>query len=197
MRRVHFFAAAAIVLLGSLAAAAPASAHNYLVSTTPAADSTVTQQPGTLVLTTNDDLLVLGNDSVPADLRVVGPDGLYYGDGCVSVVGPAARMPLQLGRAGSYTVTWQVVSTDGHPVSGQYAFEWAPTEGVVLAKGSTSVPDCNGTLRVSDASAAPAESAQVDPAARLGDLLWIGGAFVAVVAAVAVTVLVLRRRPRS
>ncbi|ROQ57164.1 hypothetical protein EDF36_2689 [Rathayibacter sp. PhB152] len=193
-------AAAALGLLGSVAVAAPASAHNYLVSTTPAVDSTVTEQPGTLALTTNDDLLVLGNDGAAAALRVVGPDGLYYGDGCVSVVGPEASMPLELGAAGAYEVTWQVVSTDGHPVSGQYGFDWQPGADVALAEGSESVPDCNGTVAVSDASAPSADEAEAatgsDPA-LLGDVLWIGGALVAVVAAIGITLLVLRRRPQS
>ncbi|SMH29929.1 Copper-binding protein CopC (methionine-rich) [Rathayibacter oskolensis] len=193
-------AAAAIGLVGSVAVAAPASAHNYLVSSTPAADATVTEQPGALTLVTNDDLLVLGTDGSAAALRVVGPDGLFYGDGCVSVVGPEATMPLELGAAGSYEVTWQVVSTDGHPVSGQYAFDWQPGADAVLAEGSDSVPDCNGTIDVSGQSestsddAAPASGA--DPA-LLGDVLWIGGALVAVVAAVGVTLLLLRRRPQG
>ncbi|PPF26007.1 transporter [Rathayibacter rathayi] len=190
---------AAIGLLSSIAVAAPASAHNYLVSTTPAADSTVTEQPRTLELTTNDDLLVLGTDGTAAALRVVGPDGLYYGDGCVAVVGPEASMPLELGAPGEYTVTWQVVSTDGHPVSGQYTFDWAPTEGSALAEGSRAIPDCNGTIAVSG-SAESADDAQAvsgsDPA-LIGDVLWIGGALVAVAAAIGVTLLVLRRRPRS
>ncbi|PPF37379.1 MULTISPECIES: copper resistance CopC family protein [unclassified Rathayibacter] len=199
-RRKALVAATAIGLLGSIAVAAPASAHNYLVSTTPAADSTVTEQPGTLVLTTNDDLLVLGTDGTAAALRVVGPDGLYYGDGCVSVVGPEASMPLELGAAGEYEVTWQVVSTDGHPVSGQYAFDWAPSDGTALADGSDSVPDCNGTVAVSGGQAESADEAQAtsgsDPA-LLGDVLWIGGALAAVAAAIGVTLLVLRRRPRD
>ncbi|KQQ05345.1 MULTISPECIES: copper resistance CopC family protein [unclassified Rathayibacter] len=189
--------AAAIGLLGSIAVAAPASAHNYLVSTTPAEDSTVTEQPGTLMLTTNDDLLVLGTDGSAAALRVVGPDGLFYGDGCVTVRGPEASMPLELGAAGSYDVTWQVVSTDGHPVSGQYSFDWQPGADATLAEGSESVPDCNGTVDVSNQSATTSdesESASAADPALLGDVLWIGGALVAVVAAVGVTLLVLRRR---
>ncbi|PPI20890.1 transporter [Rathayibacter sp. AY1B1] len=199
-RRRALVAATAIGLLGSIAVAAPASAHNYLVSTTPAADSTVSEQPGTLVLTTNDDLLVLGTDGTAAALRVVGPDGLYYGDGCVSVVGPEASMPLELGAAGEYEVTWQVVSTDGHPVSGQYAFDWAPADGAALADGSDSIPDCNGTVAVSGGGAETADEARTesgsDPA-LLGDVLWIGGALAAVAAAIGVTLLVLRRRPRD
>ncbi|ALS57091.1 copper resistance CopC family protein [Rathayibacter toxicus] len=194
-----FCAAVAAGLLSSLAVATPAHAHNYLVSTSPAADTTITQQPGKMVLATNDDLLTLGNDGSAAALRVVGPDGRYYGDGCVSVVGPAATMPLALGSAGAYTVIWQVVSTDGHPVSGQYAFTWAPSDGVPLAEGSSSVPDCNGTVAVTQNSpgANVEVSSAVDPA-LLSDVLWIGGGLVvAVVVAVGVTLLVARRRSQK
>lgn len=200
-------AAAALGLLGSVAVAAPAGAHNYLVSTTPAADGTVTEQPGTLALTTNDDLLVLGNEGAAAALRVVGPDGRYYGDGCVSVVGPEASMPLELGPAGAYEVTWQVVSTDGHPVSGRYGFDWQPAAEVELAEGSEAVPDCDGTVAVSEGSGGsgaqdPAGASDAsDPSAQdpalLGDVLWIGGALAAVAAAVGVTLLLLRRRPQG
>lgn len=208
LRRSSRVAAAAILvgLAGSVVVAAPASAHNYLVSSSPAADATLTEQPGALAVTTNDDLLVLGDDGRAAGLRVTGPDGLYYGDGCVTVLGPEASMPLELGAAGAYEVTWQVVSTDGHPVSGQYSFDWQPAAGVALAEGSESVPDCNGTVDVSGESAS-AESGSADgsgdaapsgaDAVPIGDVLWIGGALAAVALAVGVTMLVLRRRPRE
>ncbi|WP_164860197.1 copper resistance protein CopC [Rathayibacter iranicus] len=51
-------------------------------------------------------------------------------------------------RAGAYEVTWQVVSTDGHPVLGQYTFVWAPGDRVALVEGAEAVPDCNGTVVV-------------------------------------------------
>ncbi|MBF4461475.1 MULTISPECIES: copper resistance CopC family protein [unclassified Rathayibacter] len=203
MKRTRLLVAAAVIgLIAAISVAAPASAHNYLVSASPGVDATVTQQPESLVLTTNDDLLVLGTDGSSAALRVVGPDGLYYGDGCVKVVGPSASMPVQLGPSGAYEVTWQVVSTDGHPVSGQYSFTWAPAADATLASGSSSVPDCNGTVAVSQSSGADktageaAASSGADPA-LLADVLWIGGALVAVVVAVGITLLILRRRPRD
>ncbi|WKK72127.1 hypothetical protein Q0F99_03540 [Rathayibacter oskolensis] len=67
-------------------------------------------------------------------------------------------------------------------------------------RGSESVPDCNGTVDVSNQSAATSDdsgSASAADPALLGDVLWIGGALVAVVAAVGVTLLLLRRRPQS
>lgn len=196
-RRLRLIAAAvAMGALSALVSTAPASAHNYLVSSTPAADATLTEQPGTVSVTTNDNLLNLGDDGASAVIQVVGPaqSPLYYGDGCVSVLGPTASMPVQLGAGGSYTVTWQVVSTDGHPVSGQYSFDWQPAEGQALATGSETAPDCNGTVSAagpvaSETAKAPSAS---DPA-LLSGVLWIGGGLLAVVIAIGVTLLVLRR----
>ncbi|NQX12609.1 copper resistance protein CopC [Microbacteriaceae bacterium VKM Ac-2855] len=181
----------------ALAVAAPAAAHNYLVASTPTADSTLTTQPETISVTTNDNLLDLGGDGNAAAIQVVGPADAprYYGDGCVTVLGPTASMPAQLGAAGEYTVTWQVVSTDGHPVSDSFTFEWQPDATQVLAAGSATAPDCNGTISAAEpvASDQPAASTASDPA-LLNDVLWIGGGVLAVVVAAGVTLLVLRRR---
>lgn len=194
MRLRHVIAAAAAGAVLALAAAAPAGAHNYLVSSTPAAGETLTAQPGTVSVTTNDNLLDLGGDGVAAAIQVTGPADAprYYGDGCASVLGPTASMPAQLGAAGEYTVTWQVVSTDGHPVSDQYTFDWQPAAGVELAEGSATPPDCNGTIAApAPVATAPASAAQPIP---LTDVLWIGGALLAVTLAALTTLLVLCRR---
>ncbi|MET0976977.1 MAG: copper resistance CopC family protein [Leifsonia sp.] len=188
-------AGVALVATAVLGSAGPASAHNYPVGSSPADGATVTTQPGTISLTTNDNLLAFGGASA---MVVSGPasDPRFYGDGCSRVVDATIETEAQLGQPGTYTVTWQVVSTDGHPVSGDYTFEWAPQAGTELADGSASAPGCAAAgadaPRSGDGTAAPVDTA--DPAAALGDLLWIGGALVAVVAAIGVTLLLLRRK---
>ena len=122
-------ASAALVVVPAL----PASAHNYLVSSAPAAGAVVTEQPGTVSLETNDDLLEVEDGAV---IQVHGPDGRFYSDGCTSVAGPSAETQVVLGAPGEYTVAWKVVSTDGHPISGTWAFTWQPAEGVELGDGS-------------------------------------------------------------
>ena len=81
-RRVALLVAASVALVA--VPAVPASAHNYVVATTPAEGAVVTEQPGTISLETNDELLDVGDGSA---IQVQGPDGLYYGDGCTDVVG--------------------------------------------------------------------------------------------------------------
>ena len=179
--------------------ALPAAAHNYLVATTPAKDAVVTEQPGTVSLETNEALLDVEGGSV---IQVQGPDGRYYGDGCAVVDGAVATTQTQLGEPGRYTVTWRVVSTDGHPISGTWAFTWQPVDGIALAEGSDEPGACGGTTPTgaddaagepADESATPGESTDAASAAPL-DALWIvGGVLLAAIAAV-VTWLVVRRR---
>lgn len=186
-------ASAALALLPAL----PASAHNYVVATTPAKDAVVTAQPGTVSLETNEALLDVEGGSV---IQVQGPDARYYGDGCAVVDGPVATTQTQLGEPGEYTVTWRVVSTDGHPISGTWAFTWQPVDGIALAEGSDEPGACGGTSAAApeastpaDESEAPDDSAEA-AAASPTDALWIvGGVLLAAVAAI-VTWLVVRRR---
>lgn len=186
-------ASAALVALPAVSA----SAHNYVVATTPARGAVVTTQPGTVSLETNEDLLDVEGGSV---IQVQGPDGRYYGDGCAVVSGPTATTQTQLGDAGTYTVTWRVVSTDGHPISGTWTFDWQPVDGIALAEGSAEPGACGGpapttpkTTDAADETGEPADSTQATAAAPL-DALWIvGGVLLAAVAAI-VTWLVVRRR---
>ena len=91
-RRVALFVAASAALIAL--PAVPAWAHNYLVATTPADGAVVSEQPGTISLETNDELLDVGDGSA---IRVQGPDGRYYGDGCTEVVGATAEARAELG----------------------------------------------------------------------------------------------------
>jgi methionine-rich copper-binding protein CopC len=206
-------AALAALVVGAGAAvwsAAPASAHNYPVAYAPAEGAVVTEQPGTFTVTTNDNLLQLNDAGAGMGLQVTGPASaqhpLYYGDGCVAVFGPSIQAKAQLGEPGVYTVIWQVVSTDGHPASGEYTFTWQPAAGQPLAKGSTTPPDCNGTAagmttqvpttQSTDAGTPAGQTpAQQGASAIMSELLWVGGAFVAVVIAVLATLFLVRRKP--
>jgi methionine-rich copper-binding protein CopC len=217
-------AGALALAVGTLLGVSPlggsaAEAHNYLVSSNPAAGSTVTEQPGQIVITTNDALLDLGGESGSNQLQVKGPGETFYGDGCTTVNGPALTMPAQLGQPGEYTVIWQVVSTDGHPISNEFTFTWAPDAAQTLGEGQTSAPVCGQASSPAPesstdaATAAPAPDAtdsaapapepemttQTDAAAgeqsqAAGDILWIGGAVAVLLIAGLIVLLVLRRR---
>lgn len=190
-RRIAAAGGTLAIVAAVLVSAAPAQAHNYLVSSTPAANSTITELPATFSVTTNEALLDLTGDGSGFAIEVVDAAGLYYGDGCVSIVDATLSTGAALGEAGDYRLVWQLVSADGHTVSGEFGFTWDPAADAVRSPGSVDRPNCGGV-----ATPAPVVTAvpQAHPAAQLGDVLWIGGAIVAVLVAALVTFLVATRK---
>jgi methionine-rich copper-binding protein CopC len=194
--------AGAVVIATTLAwSAAPAYAHNYVVGTTPAAGSVVSQQPGSVSITTNDNLLDLSGEGTGSAIQVSGPADAprYFGDGCATVDGPTLATDVELGQPGEYTVVWQTVSTDGHSISDTFTFTWQPDADQVLAEGSANPAACadgSGTTDATDLDATD-PAADSDPAVGVADLLWIGGALVAILAAIGITLLLLRKRPTA
>ncbi|WP_395640927.1 copper resistance protein CopC [Pseudolysinimonas sp.] len=189
-------AAAALVL----AVAAPASAHNYVVSSNPAQGEVVTALPEAWELVTNETLLYVGNDAV-FGLWTRDAAGLFYGDGCVDVSGPGMTAVPAIGAPGDYTLAYSFISADGHPLTGEIPFEWAPAEpSTEVAVGSATAPQC-GEAAPSDAP--EAGDPEPESAAPAGDstVWWIVGAFGAVAVATVAALLIGRRtgarRPRD
>jgi methionine-rich copper-binding protein CopC len=111
------FALAALALVAVLGAA-PATAHSVLLQTSPARGATVASAPDSVALTFNE--MPQGEFST---IHVTGPDGQRRDNGHVQVVNDVVTEPLGGTRpAGRYVVDWRVVSADGHPVSGEFAF---------------------------------------------------------------------------
>jgi len=191
MKRVG--AAVALGLLAVLLTATPASAHNYLVSSTPTAGETLTALPEHFSVTTNEPLLDLGGDGSGFGIEIIDANGLYYGDGCVTVEGPTVYTMPEIGEAGTYRLVYQVVSADGHTVSDEFTFDWAPEAGFVASAGSATPGDCNGLYSRGDGGEQKPDAASVD----LSTVLWIGGALLAVGIAVVVTFIVLRPRTKG
>lgn len=196
--RSALLAIAALVVIGPvLGVAAPAQAHNYLVSSTPASGATLTVLPDVFEITANGPLLTLADGVGGFALQVRDAAGLYYTDGCVTVRGSSMTEKAALGAGGRYTVLWQAVSTDGHTVSGDYFFDWAPAAGQVVSAGAKTPPDCNGTVSGGAAAGGAAATAAAEKPrgnADLGDVLWIGGAIGVILVAGLVTFVVIGRR---
>jgi copper resistance protein C len=191
------FAVALMVGVAVLAAAPAAQAHNYLVASSPVAGETLTALPDAFFVTTNEDLLTLDGTAGFA-FQIVDAAGLHYESGCVEVDGATMSTVPRLGEPGEYTALWQVVSADGHTVSDEIDFTWAPAGDVDVSPGAAGAPGCGDD----GAAPPPAQPSAPQPAPaspiRLEDVLWIGGAVVAVGVAVAITIAVLaRRRPNA
>ncbi|MFF8677294.1 copper resistance CopC/CopD family protein [Streptomyces sp. NPDC015237] len=114
-----------------LAGAGPASAHAALTGSDPQQGAVVDRAPAQVSLTFSESVSV-DDDS----LRVLDPKGKRVDDGSPSGTGGTTySVKLHTGLPdGTYTVTYQVVSADSHPVAGAYTFSvGAPSDTSVSA----------------------------------------------------------------
>lgn len=214
-----------------------ASAHDYLVSSSPAAGSTIDAPPSEVTLTFNDVILDLGTaagaggDASTGDastgsgsaaggssiVQVTGPDaqGTHFETGCAANSGRTVSVPVALGGSGEYTVTWRVVSADGHPVSDSIAFTYQAPAGATASAGTPDGPGCAaaqegtaGSGAASSGGAGGSGSASTDPgtaagqeegiAPYLGVVVGVGiGIVVLAAAAVVLIVVTGRRKPAA
>ncbi|MGW5087440.1 copper resistance CopC/CopD family protein [Streptomyces coelicoflavus] len=116
-----------------LAGAAPASAHAALTGSDPRQGAVVDKAPAQVSLTFSESVS-MDDDS----LRVLDPKGKRVDDGRPSGTdGTTYSVKLHAGLPdGTYTVAYQVVSADSHPVAGAYTFSvGAPSETSVSVSG--------------------------------------------------------------
>ena len=181
----------------ALAPAAGASAHDYLVDSTPAADSVQTTPIEKVSLTFNDRVLDLRGDGSSALMQVVGPDDRHFETGCPTILDRTVTVPVALGTAGTYTVTWQIVSADGHVVSGAIAFTYHPASDASPAAGNTTRPKCGNAAGSSSTQPPPAStSGGQGGSADLAIVVWIAaGIIVLALAGVVLVLITARRRP--
>ncbi|MEO6532498.1 MAG: copper resistance CopC family protein [Pseudolysinimonas sp.] len=191
--------ATVLAIVGVLALDGPAYAHNQIVSSTPSPNETLTALPGQFEIDTNNPLLDIGGTGRGFAFEIQDAAGRFYETGCVSIVDDSMFTAARLGPAGAYSITYQLVSADGHTVSGRIPFTWAPADAAVVSKGVATPPGCNGAKGPAkpDASGNGSDGSR-DSTVPLADILWIGGIIIAVALAVIVTLLlVTRRRPDS
>ncbi|MGW5048641.1 copper resistance CopC/CopD family protein [Streptomyces griseoluteus] len=124
-----------LAVTGALfAGAAPASAHAALTGSDPAQGVVVDRAPTQISLTFSEQV-AMGDNS----LRVLDPNGKPVQSGKpANVSGTTYAVRLHAGLAdGTYTVAYQVVSADSHPVAGAYTFSiGAPSRTVVSDTGA-------------------------------------------------------------
>jgi copper transport protein len=110
-------------LLGALlAGATPASAHAVLTGSNPKDGAVVATAPKEVTLTFSEEI-AMGDDSIrvlePSGKRVDTAEVRDLGAGGAVTYGVALHPGLP---DGTYTVAWQAVSADSHPVSGAFTF---------------------------------------------------------------------------
>ncbi|MER8043788.1 copper resistance protein CopC [Streptomyces sp. NPDC094032] len=96
----------------------PAAAHTTLDASTPANGAVLTALPHTITLTFNEPL-----PRTPTQLTVTAPDGTALADGAPKVTARELTQKLKPSTtAGRYTVSYQIISTDGHTTTGTSTF---------------------------------------------------------------------------
>ena len=126
-------ALAAALLAAFLVLFAPlsASAHDSLTGSSPAAGGTVETLPAELTLTFSAKLI---DGEGATEVVVTDAAGTAVTDGEATVNGAIVTQPLVAeAEAGEYHVVWKVVSSDGHPTSGEFSFTVANSTAVAPA----------------------------------------------------------------
>jgi methionine-rich copper-binding protein CopC len=122
--------------------APPASAHEELVSSDPSESGVLEALPSRAILTFS------GAVTEVHEVTVTGPDG-SVANGAATAVGAEVRQNLWAGPDGAYTLTYDVLSADGHEIAGEIRFEvgdGVTAEGMSAAS-SASDDDSGGALR--------------------------------------------------
>lgn len=174
-----------LLLVAQVLAGAPAWAHSYLVSSSPADGTALSTAPVEVALTFDEPV-----STRFSEVHVVGPDGHDVQAGDPRVSGSTVTQPLGAsGPAGPYQVSWRVVSTDGHPVSGTVAF--AVTTG---GTGGGPAPAPSSAAGAPDGAGAPGTATATATAGGSSWLVPAGGLAGAAVLLVGGSALLARRR---
>lgn len=151
-----------LTLLLGLLGAVPASAHDTLEGSDPADGATVATVPASVTLTFNEEV-----QNFSPVIQVTGPDGANWADGDPTVAGVDVSVPIKAGApAGAYTVAYRIVSSDGHPVTGELAFTAeAAAAGAAPASSAapTSSPASSAVTSSAVTSSAVTSSAPTSP----------------------------------
>ena len=198
MKRALTVGLLALVALGASAAIVPtAHAHSELVSSDPADGATLDAPPETVSFTFNEPLL-------PDFVRFIAtdPSGQTGDVPVASVDGPTATIDWpQAAPGGEWTVSYRVVSQDGHPVEGGITFTYAAASPSPAPPSSSAAPTSQAPTTAAPTSAAPTSaqpSPEISPAADTStggsSTLLIAGLAVGAIVIIGVAVALVARR---
>ncbi|WP_299089551.1 copper resistance CopC family protein [uncultured Microbacterium sp.] len=190
----------ATLLLGAgltLAVATPAQAHDELVSSYPEANSTLTSSPAEITLSFSGELIA-GMQS--AAVEVIASDGENIATDAPSEDGTSITQQLTPNPPdGLFTVRWKVVSSDGHPISGEYTYTVAPTDAVPSSPAATPSTAPQTPAPTATATVTPADNGYGGETSGGGDtfaILAVVGGMIILGGALVIVLMVGRERRR-
>ena len=168
-----------------------AAAHDALIDSSPAADSTVDTLPSELTLTFS--AALIGGDG-STEIVVTDAAGDSVTDGPAQLDGAMVTQPLVAeADAGEYRVLWKVVSSDGHPTSGEFGF--SVTTSTLASPDPQSTPTAEETVAPAPDESQAAEDPNMESQASFSPGWLIGGAVVVLIVIVLLVLLLRRRTP--
>lgn len=157
-------------LLGAVALAAtsllgfsPAQAHDELVSSNPSQNAQLSQAPQSLELTYSGEIMDLEGAN---QVRVSNAAGESMTEGSPQVEGKQVIQDLKSDQQeGTYTVSWRVVSSDGHPIQGTFTYQVGQASDLASQAAGSSA----SSSAAESSAASSTESAAADPLSQLGN----------------------------
>jgi methionine-rich copper-binding protein CopC len=194
-RAVLALVAATLALVVPAAGArAVLPAHARLLSTTPA-DGASVPTADEVTLTFSEDV-----DARFVQMRVDGPAGSERDGAASAERGTVTQRLVADLPAGRHTVTFRVVSVDGHPVSGSFSFTTSREPVVSSASASTAPTASDSASTVPTVVASPGPSASPVPTSSASEGVpgWLVPTVLALIAVlVVVPAVLLSRRPST
>ncbi len=191
LRPLALVAALLLALLAVLAIPSPASAHDELLGSDPAQDSTVDALPDQLTLTFSG---AIATEEGASEVSVTDASGTELADGAPTAQDNVLTQPLDGEASGAVTVLWKVVSSDGHPISGEFSFTvaGAPTPTTTASPTPTATrtiaPAPTETTAPTPTPGPPASAADMTP--------WIIAGIVLLLLVIAAIVYLVASRSR-
>ncbi|GAA1868319.1 copper resistance protein CopC [Paeniglutamicibacter psychrophenolicus] len=154
--RVGVLVAAVLLCLMTVFGVSSAQAHDELISSTPASGEVLKTAPKSLVLTFSGDIKKIGTILELSDAKGNSVDTTFTIDRRDVTVTPSTAL-----ANGKYTLAARVVSSDGHPIAKDIAFQVSDPAAV-----ASSAP---ATASAPGASTAPSATPSAQPSAEASD----------------------------
>jgi methionine-rich copper-binding protein CopC len=150
---MRFKSSLAFALLATVFFAFPAKGHDLLIDIQPASEAVLTEGSFEAKLTFNNPLLVVEGET-NAELSTKPVGSVAWVSHEIVVMNSVLTAQINLNESGDYDLRWKVVSSDGHPISGESTFtldlgssEEQETEApILIAPAPTQEQDSGGSM---------------------------------------------------
>ena len=181
-------AVAALVVAGVVFAAAPAYAHNSFTGSTPKNGAVLDTAPAEVQLK-----FLAKLDPRTTKITLSDPAGTPALAGAARFTGSTVLVPLKPSVAGVYIASYEVASSDGHPIKGTVSFTLT-AKAVPEAEPSPPPPPAPSPTAAGLVTVAGPQATTLPIRNRAAELWWLWLLAAAVVASAAVPIVLARRR---